>query len=171
MEDLGILSSDNESEDYDTESSVESLASSENLGEREGDIIDDVLDVEGQEGNDLERASGSESRGKGPKKYCTGVDGIKLFPPGLKASSDAWLHGGFKKDENGVLVKDKMFCKYCNLCLKFLNSPSNLMNHVREKHKDVNENEPNSSERQPKIFGFASSNPSLLNTKTLGQIF
>ena len=159
MDDLGILSSENESEaeDYDTESSVESLASSENLGEREGDFIDDVLDREGQEGNDLERAGGSESRGKAPKKYCTGVDGIKLFPPGLKASSDAWLHGGFKKDENGVLMKDKMFCKYCNLCLKFLNSPSNLMNHVREKHRDVNENEPNSNERQPKIFEFASS--------------
>ena len=91
------------------------------------------------------------------KQLTAKVEGILQRNIGLKALSDAWLHGGFKKDENGLLVKEQVFCKYCYLCLKYLNSPSNLMTHVREKHKDVNENELNLRGKQPKIFEFASS--------------
>ena len=137
MDDSEIFISENESD----EEEKESLASSESSNEREGDTI--VVDLEGDKGNELRRAGGIKSRGNASKNFWTGVNGIDLYPSGKKASSNAWLHGGFKQDENGVLVKEKVFSKYCDLCLKYLNSPSNLMNHVREKHKDVNENEPN----------------------------
>ena len=64
---------------------------------------------------------------------------------------------GFKKNEEGQIIKDRFFCKYCNMSLKYLNSPSNLMNHVKEKHRDINQNDVN---KQPKISSYISINSS-----------
>ena len=52
-------------------------------------------------------------------------------------TSKAWKHGGFKKDSKGNLIKDMVWCSYCGKSSKFLSSPSNLMDHVNNRHMDI----------------------------------
>ena len=64
-----------------------------------------------------------------------------LFPPpgsrGPRASM-CWTFGGMKKDSDGNLLKDKLYCALCPQTLgPYVSSPSNLRNHITNKHKEV----------------------------------
>ena len=63
-----------------------------------------------------------------------------LFPPpGSKGprASMCWTFGGMKKDSDGNLLKDKLYCALCPQTLgPYVSSPSNLRNHITNKHKE-----------------------------------
>ena len=66
------------------------------------------------------------------------ANGVRLWPPsGKKLKSETWKHGGFKKDNKGVLQKDVIFCAHCNFSAKYCNSPTNLQRHIEREHGDV----------------------------------
>ena len=139
-----LLNTNDDEFEYDTQSSFNSLDVSDNDIESEKEDNPEALEIDSEaEENGSSASKESQNEKVAPKSFCIGVDGVKLFPPGGKASSEAWLHGGFKKNEEGQIMKDRMFCKYCNMSFKYLSSPSNLMNHVKEKHRDINQNDVN----------------------------
>ena len=112
----------------ESESDSKSLVASLELSEK-----DNESDTNGEHAENIEGYK-NENTGVIPttskEKFTIGVGSVKLYPPWAKASKETWLqHGGFKKDDKrGILLKDKVFCKYCNNYMKYLNSPSNLMN-------------------------------------------
>ena len=66
-------------------------------------------------------------------------NGVRLWPPttGGKLKSEAWKHGGFKKDNKGILLKDKVFCAHCSFSAKYCSSPTNLLRHIEKEHGDL----------------------------------
>ena len=66
-------------------------------------------------------------------------NGVRLWPPsgGKKLKSETWKHGGFKKDQKGILQKDVVYCAHCNFSTKYCNSPTNLQRHIEREHGDV----------------------------------
>ena len=64
----------------------------------------------------------------------------ELFPPlrskGPKASM-AWSYGGLKKDTDGVLKKDRMYCALCPKIFVYNSSPGALLDHLRNHHMEV----------------------------------
>ena len=65
------------------------------------------------------------------------LKGVQLFPPEKrKSTSFAWVHGGFKKMENGQLDRSKVYCSHCGVELKYNGTPSILTNHLERLHKD-----------------------------------
>ena len=64
----------------------------------------------------------------------------ELFPPlrskGPKASM-AWSYGGLKKDSDGILIKDRMYCALCPKFFVFHSSPGALLDHLRHHHIEV----------------------------------
>ena len=158
-----LLNTNDDEFEYNTESSVNSLDVSDNDIESGKEDNPEALEIDSEtEENGSSASQESQNEKVALKSFCIGVDGVKLYPPGGKASSEAWLHGGFKKNEEGQIMKDTFFCKYCNMSLKYLNSPSNLMNHVKEKHRDINQNDVN---KQPKISSYISINPCVFYNK------
>ena len=61
------------------------------------------------------------------------------FPPttGGKLKSEAWKHGGFKKDNKGILLKETVFCTHCSFSVKYCSSPTNLLRHIDKEHGDL----------------------------------
>ena len=73
-------------------------------------------------------------------KSCVTWNGEKLFRPDSskgRHASEAWKHGGFKKNVYGQLIKNKVWCSYCGKDIKYTSSPSNFMEHVRNRHLDI----------------------------------
>ena len=65
-----------------------------------------------------------------------------LFPPpGSKNRKDvsrAWKFGGLKKDSDGNILTDTMYCALCPKSMKYKSSPSALNDHIRHKHRGLN---------------------------------
>ena len=61
-------------------------------------------------------------------------DKKKLFPPGPKCKSKAWLFGGFVKDFAGNLVTSETICGICGKKQKYRNTPTNLDQHLQANH-------------------------------------
>ena len=62
-----------------------------------------------------------------------------LFPPsGSKGprASMSWTFGGLKKDSDGNLMKDKMYCALCPQTFKYVSSPSTMLYHLRSNHRE-----------------------------------
>ena len=81
-------------------------------------------------------------------------EGQRLFPPARKSSepSRAWSFGGFIKDKRGQLLKEETICGLCGIRIRYQNSPSNLLHHLRSTHVKDFLAEP--STHHPKINSF-----------------
>ena len=49
----------------------------------------------------------------------------------------AWSYGGLKKDTDGVLKKDRMYCALCPKIFVYNSSPGALLDHLRNHHMEV----------------------------------
>ena len=123
------------------------------------DVITDEINVSqiGDGGGDTIRSRVERNNNKESVQLSWKED--KLFPPDKRSNvSTVWKHGGFKKDDNGKLIKDKVICSYCGTQLKYNSSPQSFMNHLKslhfEKVKDDHDDNENSSAGQSKIESF-----------------
>ena len=87
-------------------------------------------EVVGGAGADLEEAEAGENEPTGKQPEWMGV---KLFPP-PKSNSRAWAFGGFRKGIDGQLIKSKTVCGICGKEQGYRNSPTNLYQHLVNKH-------------------------------------
>lgn len=113
-------------------------------------VIEDLTNVEVDSSENVQNLVTENNN-----KLKLSWNGEELFPPqgsrGPKTSK-AWKHGGFKKDNKGNLIKDMVWCSYCGKSLKFLGSPSNLMDHINSRHMDiVIKQEDKDKNNQPKM--------------------
>ena len=83
-------------------------------------VVDSSREETNSEGNPVE---------KGPT-----WDNKKLFPPGPKCKSKAWLFGGFVKDSAGKVVTEETICGICGKRQKYRNTPTNLQQHLQTSH-------------------------------------
>ena len=64
-----------------------------------------------------------------------------LFPPpgsrDRKDISRAWKFGGLKKDSDGNILTDTMFCALCNWEKRYASSPGGLLAHLNHNHMDL----------------------------------
>ena len=81
----------------------------------------------------------------------------KLFPP-ERSKSDVWKFGGFAKDQNGKLLKERVICSLCGKKIHYANSPTNFRTHLNDKHGSIVKSVYNkTSTNQPKITMFGKS--------------
>ena len=102
---------------------------------------------------------GNEKEKNNNKTVYPEWKGEKLFPPGgvRKANtSPTWYHGGFRKTDKGVVMKDVAVCSYCGKELKISGgSPTNFQQHLELNHDEKIKNvEEMTSLKQPKIEAF-----------------
>ena len=141
---VGVLAGDND-EDDDWE-----------------DVITDEINISqiGAGGGDTIRSRVERKRNNNKESLQLVWKEDKLFPPDKRSNvSTVWKHGGFKKDDNGKLIKDKVICSYCGTQLKYNNSPQNFMNHLKSLHfdkvkDDDHDDNENRSVGQSKIESF-----------------
>ena len=62
------------------------------------------------------------------------LEDVELFSPitrGGTKSSFIWTYGGCKKDENGKLLRDKIYCSLCRRDFNYHGTGGNLLTHLR----------------------------------------
>ena len=107
---------DTEEESFDDDDEVGKEASNNNDSEKE--IVNNVVvDVEKEENE-------TEVESIEVQKELVWKD-TKLFPP-ERSKSDVWKFGGFPKDENGKLLKERVICSICGKKIHYANSPTNF---------------------------------------------
>ena len=115
---------DTEEESFDDDDEVGKEASNNNDSEKE--IVNNVVvDVEKEENE-------TEVESIEVQKELVWKD-TKLFPP-ERSKSDVWKFGGFAKDENGKLLKERVICSICGKKIHYANSPTNFRTHLNDKH-------------------------------------
>ena len=72
-------------------------------------------------------------------KILKNLNGQKLYPRTNyhKNPSFVWQHGGFRKNKvTGELIKEHIFCSYCDTKLVYRGCPGNFATHLKTKHSD-----------------------------------
>ena len=113
----------------DTDEACQDSGDDREESEADTDPIEDI-DI-----NDSSRELSARNE-EVPVEIVTGPswDNKKLFPPGPKCKSKAWLFGGFVKDFAGNLVTTETICGICGKKQKYRNTPTNLDQHLQASH-------------------------------------
>ena len=163
MSDLSSLAETSSS----SEESVDNISDDEN-SEQDETSETDLLDSEGGPIIDIEDGDAVNNNIKVKEsRPPPSWEGQRLFPPARKNSepSRAWSFGGFIKDKRGQLLKEETICGLCGIRMKYQNSPSNLLQHLRSTHVKDFLSEPSTD--HPKINSFfpAKTGPGVLKYK------
>ena len=62
---------------------------------------------------------------------------LELFSPVIRPGakrSYIWAYGGCKKDENGKLIRDKIYCGICSREFKYTGTGGNFLTHLKNLH-------------------------------------
>ena len=163
---VDITSPSEEDTDSDIEDSSSNDAGQESSSNDE-EAEDDSVAVESEgaskpsdDGDHGEISSGilNKERNNNKSKYPE-WNGVKLYPPGgyrKPGTSATWNHGGFRKNEKGVIQKNVAVCGYCGEEITISGgSPTNLKKHLDKAHEDlVTEVEEKINLKQPKMLDF-----------------
>ena len=143
-------------EDLGSEGTDEDTADKESADKEDKDsTVDPNSEVVVVEEAETTKSKSSELDNNSNKTKLFYKD-IELFPP-AKASSDVWKFGGFRKDENGKLLKDKTVCSLCGKSVAYAGSPSNFASHLKDKHSNIYKKNNSEAVKQPKMDFFLKS--------------
>ena len=153
-----------------SESDKSSSSSDESFDTEEESFDDDEVGIEASNNNDSEKEivnnvvvdvekeeNETEVESIEVQKELVWKD-TKLFPP-ERSKSDVWKFGGFPKDENGKLLKERVICSICGKKIHYANSPTNFRTHLNDKHGSIVKSvfSKTSTTNQPKITMFGKS--------------